>query len=62
MFFGIPLVCSLSTMQCAPDKPKFLRPKAPPVKEYKIPYHPGASCYIKGEFYESCPGEAKDLI
>ncbi len=49
-------------MQCAPDKPEFLRPKAPPVKEYKIPYHPGASCYIKGEFYESCPGEAKGLI
>ena len=61
MFFDIPLVCALSTMRCGPDQPEFLRPKTH-IKEYMIPYSPGASCYIKGEFYESCPGEAKGLI
>ena len=48
-------------MRCAPDTLNFLN-QNPPVKEYKIPYHPGASCYIRGEFYESCPGDAKELI
>ena len=52
----------MRTMQCAPYQIEDHLRQDPPVKEYTIPYHPGASCYIQGEFYDSCPGDAKDLI
>jgi len=61
--FTIPIICimtacGLDTIELGGREPW---ETPPPDREYTIPYHPNASCYIKDKFYQRCPENAADL-